>query len=174
MLLSTHGTLGAMTDHIETPQEEHVVHEFFLAGIIIKGLISVAEVVVGIALLFIPPEVIVRITLFFLEYIPNASLQSALIREVAHYTEGSVLFVFFYLFSRGLIKAVLIWALLKGKFIAYPLSLLVMGLLVCYQIYQLIFTPFSIAILAITVFDLVVMYFIYREWKIVERHRIGA
>lgn len=160
-----------MTAHIETPQEEHVVHEFFLVSILIKGFISVAEVVVGVAILFIPPELIVRMTLFFLEYVPHASLQNALMLEVSHYTSSSVLFVFFYLFSRGLIKALLILGLLLGKLIAYPLSLAVMIILVFYQLYQLIFMPFSLIILGITLFDLVVMYFIYREWRIVMRHR---
>lgn len=160
-----------MTDHIETPQEEHVVHEFFLVSVILKGLISLAEVVVGIAVLLIPPQTIVGTTLALLNHIPNAYVQSKLMVEVSHYTSGTALFVSVYLLSRGLVKVGLVWGLLKGKLMAYPLSLLVLACLVAYQIYQLVTPPFSLIILAVTLFDLVVMYFVYREWHIVLRHR---
>lgn len=162
-----------MTEHIETPQEEHVVHEFFLASVILKGLISVAEVVAGIAVLLIPPQTIISLTLSLLNYLPVASIQAKLIQEVSVFTSGTALFIAFYLLSRGLIKVALVWAMLKRIVIAYPLSLGVLTLLVLYQLYQLVSFPFSLIVFAITIFDLVVMYFIYREWKIIERHLRG-
>lgn len=159
-----------MTEHIETPQEEHVVYEFFLASVLLKGFISIAEVIAAVAVFFIPPTLIVSLALSILTYVPIASVQEALMREVAHYTEGAVVFVAFYLFSRGIIKVVLIAGLLKNKLIAYPLSLIVFALLIVYQCYQ-IATQHSLIVVGITLFDLVVMYFVYREWKIVLRHR---
>ena len=159
-----------MSEHIETPQEEHVVYEFFLWSVLLKGAISVAEVVVGIALFFIPPQTIVSLAIWLLNYIPVASLQQALMTEVAHYTTGAVTFVALYLLSRGLIKAVLIGALLRNILWAYPASLGVLTLFLVYQAYQII-TDHSILIIGITIFDLVVMYFIYREWHIVKRHQ---
>lgn len=160
-----------MTEHIETPSEEHIVHEFFLTGVILKGLISLVEVLVGIAVLFIPPELIISWTLFVLNYLPNAYIQSKLMMEVSHYTSATALFVAIYLLTRGLIKVGLVWGLLQGKLMAYPLSLGVLLLLVFYQIYQLLTPPFSLTVFGITVFDLFVMYFVYREWKIVLRHQ---
>jgi uncharacterized membrane protein len=159
-----------MSEHIETPQEEHVVYEFFLWSVLLKGAISVIEVVGGIALFFIPPSFIVSLSLLALNYLPVPALQSALIAEVAKYTVGAVTFVALYLLSRGFIKAVLIFAMLKKILAAYPWSLAVLGLLVLYQCYQ-IATDHSVIVIAITLFDLFVMYFIYREWKILERHR---
>lgn len=163
-----------MTDYIETPKEENLVHEFFLISVIIKGLISLAEVIVGIAVLLTPPATIISFTLFLLNYLPNAYLQSKLMVEVSQYTSGTALFVAFYLLSRGLIKVGLVWGLLKGKLVAYPLSLVVLVCLVLYQCYQLISPPFSFIILGVTLFDLVVMYFVYREWRIVLRHKHGV
>jgi uncharacterized membrane protein len=89
--------------------------------------------------------------------------------EVAKYTTGTVTFVALYLISRGLIKAFLIGALLKNKLWAYPWSLVVLALFVVYQLYQIL-TAHSLIVIAITLFDLVVMYFIYREWRIVKEH----
>lgn len=160
-----------MTDHIETPKEENLVHEFFLVSVILKGLISLAEVIVGIVVLLTPPEKIISITLFLLNYLPNAYLQSRLMVEISQYTSSTALFVAFYLLSRGLIKVGLVWGLLKGKLAAYPLSLIVLAFLVLYQSYQLTHPPFSFIVLGVTIFDLVVMYLVYREWKIVLRHK---
>jgi uncharacterized membrane protein len=162
-----------MSPHLETPAEEHVVHEFFLVSVILKGLISLAEVVVGVAVLLIPPQTIISLTLTLLNHLPIASVQAKLIAEVSTYTSGTAFFISLYLLSRGLVKVGLVWGLLKGKLIAYPLSLGVLALLVAYQTYQIITPPFSLIVFAVTLFDLVVMYFVYREWKIVLRHTAG-
>jgi uncharacterized membrane protein len=89
-------------------------------------------------------------------------------QEVATYTSGTVTFVAFYLLSRGFIKVFLIAGLLMNKLWAYPASLVVLALLVFYQCYQIVTTHSPIVIL-ITLFDLFVMYFIWREWKIVTK-----
>ena len=107
---------------MDQAQEEEVVYEFFFWSILAKGAISLAELLGGLALLSIPSTTILALTLALLNYIPVASLQNILIQEVATYTSGTVTFVTFYLLSRGLIKVVLIWGLLKDKQWAYPAS----------------------------------------------------
>jgi uncharacterized membrane protein len=74
-------------------------------------------------------------------------------------------FIAFYLLSRGLIKLLLVVALLKNQLWAYPASLVVLGLFVAYQCYQLT-AGFSALLLALTVFDLIVMWFIWREYQV--------
>ena len=150
--------------------EERVVHEVFLVSVIIKGLISVAEVLAGLFVLIIPPQSLIAGTLLILNYLPNAYLQSKLMTEVSHFTSGTAMFVALYLLSRGLIKVGLVWGLLTGKLIAYPLSLFVLACLVAYQTYQILTPPLSLIILGVTIFDLFVMYFVYREWQIVLTH----
>ncbi len=157
-----------MHEHIDTTQEENTVYTFFLWSVLLKGFISVVEVVGGCALFFIPSETIVQAALFVLNHLPIASLQNTLMQEVAKYTSSTVTFVALYLVSRGLIKAVLIFALLKNKLWAYPSSLVVLAAFVLYQAYQIV-KDHSFIIISITLFDLVVMYFIYREWRIVRR-----
>ena len=158
-----------MSEHIETPQEEHVVYEFFLWSILLKGAISVAEVIAGIAIFFIPPAVIVSLASMVVNAVPVPALQMHLLEEVAKYTTGTVTFVALYLLSRGLIKAVLLGSLLRNMLWAYPASLLVLAAFLVYQAYQ-IATTHSLIVIGITLFDLIVMYFIWREWRIVVRH----
>lgn len=158
---------------MESKLEETIIYDGFLVSVLLKGAISLAEVIVGVAVFFIPPTIIVSTALTVLAYVPVASLQSTLMVEVAKYTSGAVTFVALYLLSRGLIKVGLIWALLRNKLWAYPSSLLVLALFMVYQIYQ-IMTDHSLIVVAITLFDLVVMFFIYREWKIVASHQTPA
>lgn len=148
-------------------QEDKVVYQVFFWSILVKGAISLAELVVGTALLFIPSTLIISWTLVILQYIPVSTLQNSLMQEVATYTSGTVAFVALYLLSRGLIKVFLIVGLLRNKLWAYPASLVVLALLVVYQLYQLS-SSYSLIVIAITVFDLFVMYFIWREWRIVD------
>ena len=154
---------------METPREEKVVYKVFFWSILLKGAISVFEVIAGSALFFIPSATIIGLALTVLNYIPDSGIQNKLIQEVATYTSGTVIFVAFYLLSRGLIKVLLIGALLKNKVWAYPASLFVLFALVLYQIGQ-IYSHHSPIVIAITLFDIFVMYFIYLEWKIVEKH----
>jgi uncharacterized membrane protein len=160
-----------MSEHepIDHLQEERTVYQFFLWSVILKGVISVAEIAAGIALFFIPPHLIVAGGNLLLSVFPSGTITDSVEAEIAKYTAGTVTFVAFYLISRGLIKAVLVAALLKNKLWAYPSSLLVLAAFVVYQCYQ-IAQSHSAIIIAVTLFDLVVMYFIWREWRIVARH----
>lgn len=151
---------------MESRQEERLIYDGFLISVLLKGAISLAEVISGIALFFIAPATIVGLGMLALNYLPVASLQAVMLSEIAKYTAGTVTFVALYFISRGAIKIVLIAALLRNMLWAYPASLFLLGLFVLYQFYQLV-VDHSLLILGITLFDLVVMYFIYREWQIV-------
>lgn len=159
-----------MTEHVETPTEERSIYELFRWSVLLKGAISVIEVVSGIALTLIPVALIIAGFSFFTGFLPASALTRMLAKEVAAYTDNTQDFVALYLFSRGIIKVFLIWALLKGKLWAYPSSLIVLALFVLYQLYQIL-TTHSVLVVLITIFDLVVIYFIWREWRIVERHK---
>lgn len=150
-------------------QEEKVVYKLFLWSILLKGAISIAEVVGALVIFLTPPAVIIAILNWFLQFVPVPALQHALREEVAQYTTGAVVFVTLYLLSRGLVKVILIWGLLKNKLWAYPASLIVMGLFMIYQFYQ-IWAHHSVLIVGVTIFDIVVMYLIWREWQIAKRH----
>lgn len=157
----------------ETPAEEKQIYEFFLVSVLLKGFISVMEVVAGVAILFIPTELFLSVTTSVVQTMPPVApftfISEHLLAEVAKYTSATAVFLSVYLLSRGLVKTGLIWALLKNKLWAYPVSLVILAGFVAYQFYQ-IATGHSLLVIGITLFDLVVMYFIWREYRIVRAH----
>ena len=155
---------------MESRKEEREIYQFFKWSVMLKGAISLAEVIAGCVVFFIPPTVIVMFGTFFLQFIPIPALQNALMGEVSAYTTGAVTFLALYLLSRGLINVGMIWGLLHNKMWSYPLSLGILSLFVLYQLVQIV-KDSSVIIVGITIFDLIVMYFIYREWRIVLRHQ---
>ncbi len=157
----------------ESLETEHAVYELFKWSVILKGLISLAEVLAALVLILVPERHIVALVqaaaAWLSAHLGAAPLAGHVIAELTAFSGGAVLFVAFFLFSRGLIKCFLIWALLRNILWAYPASLAVMGALVLYQLYEIFLTG-SVFIIGITAFDLVVIYFIWREWRIVLRH----
>lgn len=156
-----------MNRKTETQGEQKFIYEGFLVSIVLKGIISLNEVVTGIALLFIPPALFLTFTDWIADHIPTGGFIGAhLAAQMESYTSGTSHYLALYLLSRGIVKLVLIFALLMNKLWAYPSLLLVMLGFLLYQLYQ-IATSGSILVIGITVLDLIVMYFVWREWRIV-------
>ncbi len=155
-----------------TRQEQNIT-QLFRASVLLKGLVSFVEIVAGIAAFFISPAMISGIisSLVRNEFVedPNDFVATHLLQAAQQISITSQVFIALYLLSRGLIKFLLVIALLKGKLWAYPASLVVLTLFVLYQTYQMVI-GYSNFLLLLTVFDLIVMYFIWREYRIVEKH----
>jgi uncharacterized membrane protein len=146
------------------------IYDYFWISVMLKGIISAIEIVAGIVALILPPTVITATVAFLtqgeLAEDPHDFISLQLVHAAASFSAPLQIFVAIYLLSRGLIKLVLVIALLKNKVWAYPVSLAVLGLFVLYQVYQII-SLHSQVIVAITIFDLIVMYFIWREYLVV-------
>ncbi len=63
----------------------------------------------------------------------------------------------------------LVLALLRSQLWAYPASLVVLGLFILYQIHEIV-KAHSVVVIAVTLFDLIVVWLIWREWQIVKEH----
>lgn len=152
---------------------ERNIRLYFDISIFIKGFISAAEIVLGVLAFFIPVSLVTDLLTHYaqgeLSEDPNDFIGTHLIQLANQFSVTSGTFIAFYLLSRGAIKLALIIALYKNQLWAYPSSLLVLGAFVAYQIYQILLSHSMIVIL-LTLFDLVVMYFIWREYKIVKAH----
>ena len=161
---------------METPQEEQKIKRYFEISILVKGAISLAEVLGGLLVLVVPPALLTGwiISASNTELIEDpgdfVATHSLAIAQQFAVTSGTVIAV--YLLTRGLIKLALVLALLKNKLWAYPASLVVLGLFIVYQLYELL-VKFSSIILTITIFDLIVVYFIWREYVIIREHLRG-
>jgi uncharacterized membrane protein len=67
---------------------------------------------------------------------------------------------------------VLVAGLLRNKLWAYPASLVVLGAFIAYQIYRYTYTQ-AFGLIALTVFDSIVMALIWHEYRLVRRHIYG-
>jgi len=156
--------------------EEKQIRTYFLVSIFLKGAISFVECVAGVLAFFVPISVVTDFVMRATAVVLPLSLEGLIIPHLTkladEITATSATFIGLYLLSRGFIKLVLIIAMLKNELRAYPLSLIVLGGFVSYQIYQIV-THFSAAIVILTIFDLIVMYFIWKEYEVLCRHPLA-
>ena len=78
-------------------------------------------------------------------------------------------FYAFYLLSHGVVKLGLVTGLLIRKLWAYPASLVVMTLFIAYQLYRYTYTH-GIGLIFLTLFDLVVMWLVWHEYRLLKHH----
>ncbi len=160
-----------------TQVQERRIDTYFWWSVVIKGVISAAEIAAGIVVFFIPVTTLTAPLIQFagsevFEEPGNLIAQQLLhISQQLAVTSGT--FIALYLLSRGAVKLALIIALLKHKLWAYPSSLVVIGLFVAYQLYEIVVSH-SAAIVALTLFDFIVMYFIWREYQVLLVHHGGV
>ena len=140
----------------------------FEVGIILKGLDGVLEVIGGLLLLIVSPATIDRVvtglTQHELSEDPNDFLATHLLRTAHGLTGSAVLFGAVYLLAHGLVKIILVTALLKNQLWAYPWTIGFLGVFIVYQLYRLSFRP-SLGLTALTIFDMVIAWLTYREYR---------
>jgi uncharacterized membrane protein len=139
----------------------------FAVGITLKGLDGVLEIVGGLLLLIVSPATIDRLTqsltLHELSEDPHDFLATHLLHAASGFGGSAARFGAVYLLSHGLVKVVLVAALLRNKLWAYPWMIVFLVAFIVYQVYRMTFA-FSIGLLALTVFDLFVVWLTYREY----------
>ncbi|MFQ4149476.1 DUF2127 domain-containing protein [Arthrobacter sp. LAPM80] len=143
----------------------------FTIGIVVKGVDGVLELLGGTLLLFIAParihEIAVLLTQPELTEDPNDFIASHILRGATGLSNHVVLFSALYLLAHGIVKVVLVTALLMDKLWAYPWMIAVLGIFILYQLYQLAVAP-SAGLVALTVFDAVIVVLTWHEYQ---RHR---
>ena len=156
--------------------EEKQIHRLFEISVALKGIHALFEIAGGILLYFISTRTIVEwvsaLTQDELTEDPNSFLSNYLLNAAQHVTLAGKTFAVLYLLSHGLIKAALVAGLLRNKYWAYPASLVVLWLYVIYQLYRFSVT-LSIGMALLTIFDIIVIWLIWHEYKIVKSERGG-
>jgi uncharacterized membrane protein len=139
----------------------------FAVGIILKGLDGLLEVVGGLLLLVVSPTTIDQLSRFLTQHElsedPHDFLATHLLHAAGALTGSSLKFGAAYLLSHGVIKIVLVAALLRDKIWAYPWMIAFLLVFIVYQIYRMTFA-FSVGLLGLTIFDVVVAWLTYREY----------
>lgn len=146
----------------------------FRCSVALKGLNALFEIVGGIALWFISPQQIVRWTKLLtgseLMQEPGDFISSYLRHVASRISIGGEHFVVAYLLAHGVIKLFLVIALLKDKLWGYPAAIAVFGGFMLYQIYLLALYG-GLGLLALTIFDGIVVALIWLEYRALKSHR---
>ncbi len=150
---------------------EKNIHQLFEVGVLLKGVNATVEILLGILLLFTMQigDVIIALVQNELVDDPNDFFATHF-SQLSQYLQPQVqLYGALYLLSHGIVKAVLVWGLLKNKLWAYPASLAVLALFILYQGIRII-QYHSVALMLLTVFDIVVLGLIWHEYRVMSKH----
>ncbi len=141
----------------------------FRVSLILKGLDGVLELIGGILLLLVTPRQIgdlVRVlTQHELAQDPHDFLANSLVHLSSNLSGSATLFGAIYLLLHGLVKIVLVWAVLKDKLWAYPWMIAFLLVFILYQGYR-IAVAFSWGLVLLTAFDIFIVWITGREYRI--------
>jgi uncharacterized membrane protein len=139
----------------------------FNITLVLKGLDGLFEFVGGILLAVLSPATLNhlarRLTQHELSRDPHDFLAHHLLRVTAN-LHKTQLFGAIYLLSHGLVKIIIVIALLRREHWAYPVAFVFLGGFVVYQVYRLTYAP-TLGLVLLTVFDLFILWLTWREYQ---------
>lgn len=145
-----------------------VVRTLFRISVISKAIDGVLEIIGGVILFIVNPGQInwmLRIlTQHELNEDPHDVIVGLVLRSVQHLSTDTKVFAAFFLVWHGVVKAGLVWALLRKQLWAYPTAIAVFGLFFAYQIYRYTHTQ-SVWLIALSVLDVFVIVLTWLEYK---------
>ncbi len=139
--------------------QEKRIHQIFVVSVLFKGAHALIEIVGGLALYLFSSETIGR---WIDEVDPNEVIARYLPMSEQH-------FFAFYLLSHGMVKAVLVWGLLKEKLWAYPASFVVFSAFIAYQLYRYSYTH-ELSLIVLSIFDVFVIALAVHEYRLLRKH----
>jgi len=152
---------------VSSIKQRDLLDRTFLIAIILKGLDGILEVVGGVLLFVLSPALIDQLvrtlTQHELSQDPHDFIATHVLHAAGRLT-GSFTFPAVYLLSHGVVKIVLVGALLRNKLWAYPWMIVFLIAFIVYQLYRMTFAP-SIGLVALTVFDVFVVWLTWREYR---------
>ena len=148
------------------------LHTAFEIGVILKGLNGLLELAGGILLLIFPPSALQRFVVGLthneLSKDPHDFVATHLRAAASHLTSNAELFAAVFLLSHGIIKVVLVYALVRDQRWAFPWAIGVFSAFGIYQIYRYAVQP-SGWLIALTVLDVFVILLTLAEWRRVKQ-----
>jgi uncharacterized membrane protein len=139
----------------------------FEVALILKGLDGLLEIFGGAVLLLLSKQTLngwlVSATEHELSEDPHDFLYTHVLSAGQHLLATSQLYAALYLVSHGVVKVVLVVAVLRDKLWAYPWMVGFLILFIGYQSYLFAFSP-SMGLALLTVFDVFIVWLTYREY----------
>lgn len=153
--------------------KERRIHQIFEVSVLLKGAHALIECLSGIALALVSTNTIVGLVNWLtqeeLVEDPHDFIAKQFLTWAQDFSFNTKTFYAFYLLSHGVVKILLVIGLLRGKLWSYPVSLIVLGLFVAYQLYRFSYTH-GAGLIVLTIFDVFVMGLIWHEYRLVRRH----
>ncbi len=151
--------------------QTRLFHRLYDISIVIKGIDGVFEFIGGLLLLFISHARLDAITSFLTEHEltqdPDDKIANFIVDYVHDLPNGVKIFGALYLLAHGVLKVFLVYNLIKEKVWVFPYAIAILSMFVTYQCYRLI-VHFSYGIAVITILDLIVIWFVWNEYKLVK------
>jgi uncharacterized membrane protein len=149
-------------------RNQAILKSTFRAGITLKGIDGVLETVGGALLWVIPPSAMNAIVRILSQHELSSDPHDFIAIHLLHVSEkllsGNKMFASLYLLSHGVTKVALVVALWMNELWAYPLTIFVFAAFSAYQMYRYSHTH-SITLLLLTIFDVVLIYLTWLEWR---------
>ena len=141
----------------------------FRISLLLKGLDGVLELIGGLLLLLVTPVQIGDVARFLTQHElaqdPRDFVANSLLHMTANLSGSASLFGAVYLLLHGVVKIVLVWAVLKEKLWAYPWMIAFLLVFIAYQLYR-ISVSFSWAMVLLTAFDIFIVWITWREYRL--------
>jgi uncharacterized membrane protein len=141
----------------------------FQVSLILKGLDGVLELVGGVLLLVVTPRQIGALGRLLTQHElvedPHDFIANTVLHLTGNLDISTSLFGAIYLLLHGLVKVVLVWAVLRDKLWAYPWMIAFLIAFIAYQSYQILLS-FSWGLLLLTAFDIFFVWLTWREYGI--------
>jgi len=159
-----------------TPSTGHMVRfrprdwldHVFEIGVVLKGIDGLLEVVGGVLLLLVTRAqisgLVHALTQHELSQDPRDLIATQLLHTASSVTGPGLLFGAGYLLVHGIIKVVLVLALLRNKLWAYPWLIGVLLIFIGYQVYRIVLSP-TLGLIALTGFDTAIVALTWREYQ---------
>ncbi len=137
----------------------------------LKGLDALFEIAGGIALRIVKPSLIIHLVALLTQdeivEDPRDLIANYVRHAAGRISVGSEHFMALYLLSHGVVKMFAVGALLKNKLWGYPLSIVVFGGFIVYQLYRYLLAG-GLGLIALSIFDLIVVALIWLEYRAVK------
>jgi len=133
-----------------------------------KGIFALAEIITGVATWLIPQRYVLALVLWVTrdEFAEDQHdvVANLLLHTVQHLSVDAQRFAALYLIGHGVIKLWLVIGLLRERLWYFPVSMVVFGLFIAYQLYRYADTH-SVWLLLVTALDVVVIVLTWHEYR---------
>ena len=151
-----------------TGKRSTLLDRIFEISISLKGLDGLLEVVGGMLLLLLSPaqltSIIKLVTQHELSQDPHDFIATHLLTYAHTLSASVILFAAVYLLAHGIVKIVLVVALLKEQLWAYPWTIGFLVIFILYQVYRIILHV-SVWLIALTLFDCFIVLLTVLEYR---------